>query len=367
MAFSWTLRRYRDGDEQAIVELLNSAQVGTAHGKPHSLEYWRWKYAKNPAGSPIISLAECDNRIIGHYGITPVIMKIGNAYVTASCAHDGATHPDHEGRGVFSSVVNRAYLDAGQNAMHVTYGFSDADLGPTYGRYEHLGHICFTKTMIKVLDWEPFLARYIPIEFLTRAAGSALGTIRRSRSSKGDLTIERVTSFDERVDTLWEKVSQNFRVIVRRKHTYLNWRYVAHPDANYTIYAALEGDVVLGYCVLEQRQHKNARLGLLVDVLGVQDRRDVVGCLIDRAVEYSERENLDAVQFRISERHPYAPLFRRAGFITISHRDEALYATINLPGSPLDEKRVFPQALLLSQSHFLKEKANWFMTYGDEF
>jgi len=79
MGFSWNLRKYRNGDEQAIFELLN-----IAYGKWHSLEYWKWKYKKNPAGSPIIWLAEHNNKIISHYGIIPIRMKVGNTYMTGS-------------------------------------------------------------------------------------------------------------------------------------------------------------------------------------------------------------------------------------------------------------------------------------------
>jgi len=361
MTPAWTLRRYETEDEDAILELLNAA-----FGKWHSPEYWRWKYTRNPAGPPIIWLAEHNNKIIGHYGITPIRMKIGNAYVRGSFADDAATHPDYQGRGVFSSIVNRSYLDAGQGGIPITFGFANTNLGPTYKRYERIGHICFMIAMTKVFDWEPFLAKYAQNKRLIRAASAVLRRIRRPRSSRGDLRIETIDRFDERSDVFWERVCRNFQVVVRRDQTYLNWRYVGHPEKEYTIRAAVEGRRFLGYSVLARQRRDNLSLGLIVDILGFQDHRDVVGHLIDDAVRCFEQQNVHGVSSAISEMHPYGSLFWKAGFIRHPHRNLALHSAVNLPGSPIDERQVYSQAILLSRNCLLKEKANWFMTYADD-
>jgi GNAT superfamily N-acetyltransferase len=355
------LRRYRVGDEQAIVHLLNTA-FSRGWG---TLEHWKWKYTENPAGSPIIWLAEYNNKIVGHYGIIPIVMKIGNSYVTGSLSCDAATHPEYQGRGVFSSIVNRAYLDAAKKGMHFTYGFSNTRLGPTYKRYERMGHICFLIRMIKVLDWEPLLARVIHNRFLVSATALALRRIRRPRSRTEPLTIETVANFDQRINALWEKISRNFKIIVRRDQIYLNWRYSAVPAKKYTIHAAVKDNKILGYTVLTQEQTRIGKLGLIVDILGYEDRWNVIGHLINRAVEFFEQQDVHGISCMMSEQHPYAPFFRRAGFITYPRRDAALYAAINLPGLPIDERGIYSQALLLSQNSFLREKSRWFMMYGD--
>ena len=223
--FSWKIRKYRVGDEQAIVELLN-----IAFPRWHSLEYWKWKYKRNPAGSPVIWLAEHDNKIVGHYGIIPVRMKVGNTYLTGSFACDAATHPKYQGRGVFSSIVNRCYADAAQNDLPMTYGFARYQLGPTYKRYEWRGHICYMIHMIKVLNWTPLLSRYIRNGFLIRTITRILGQMSRSESSDGGLKIERISRFDERINEFWEEISKHFKIIVERNQRYMNWRYVDHPE-----------------------------------------------------------------------------------------------------------------------------------------
>ena len=360
MVFSCTLRRYRDGDEQSIIELLDAAL-----GQRYSLEYWKWKYTRNPAGPPFIWLAEYDDRIIGHYAFIPIAMKVGNAYVSGSLACDAAIHPDYQGQGVFSSIVNRSCLDAGENGIPITYGFANTNLGATYRRYERMGQICLLIRMVRVLDWESVLARYIHNECLASATEAVLRKFRRSKYPESTITIEHVDRFDERIDAFWERISSSFNVIARRNQRYLNWRYVDHPEKDYTIYAAMKDRTILGYCALAREEWHNLRVGVIVDIIGFQDYRNVVPSLIDRAVNWFEEQDAEAIGSMMSDQHPYARLFAKAGFIRYPSRNTALYATVNLPGSPIDQKEVYSQALLLSQNRLLKKKSNWFIMQGD--
>jgi len=360
MCPSWSLRRYRDGDEQAIFDLQN-----TVFPNWRSLEYWKWKYLKNPAGPPIVWLAEHDNKIIGHYGIIPVRMKVGNMYVTGSFGGDAATHPKYQGKGVFSSLVNRCFLDASLNCFPLTFGFAHADVGPTYMRYERRGHVCFMRFVDKVLNWEPVLDKYVRSKFLSRTAASVFGKVCKSRSTNESFKIERINHFDGRIDRFWEKISMCFEIIVKRDEKYLTWRYTDHPTNKYILYAATKDNEILGYCVLREARDKNLRVGCITDILGFQNGSNVVAHLVERAIRHFEERDVYKISCLMSEKHPYSMIFRKAGFITSIHRNLALYATINLPGSAINEKMTYLQALTLSQNGFLKEKENWFMMSGD--
>jgi GNAT superfamily N-acetyltransferase len=356
----WTFRRYRDGDEQSITELLN-----LSFGTWGSLEHWKWKYAKNPEGPATIWLAEYGNRIIGHCSIIPMKMKIRNSYIIGATFTDVAAHPDHQGHGIVSPIVNSAFLDAGQNRISITYGFADINL-PTYKRWGPIGHICFVTHMTKVLNWEPFLTRYIHSKSLLRPVAYTLQKMRRTRSPRRSIRIEMSNRFDERINAFWGQISGDFEILVRRDEQYLNWRYTGDPDKKYTIYLALEDDKIVGYCVLTDEERQGVKLGHVVDVLGFQHTPDILLCLIDTAVEYFEQRGFHGITCMMSARHPYKPLFRRAGFMPqVRRRNLAMQAAVNFPGSPIDHKQIYQQGLLLSQSPILKEEANWFIMEGD--
>ena len=357
MTCSWTARRYSVGDEPSIVDLLN-----TTFGKWGGLEYWKWRYERNPAGSPIIWLAESNGKIVGHYGLTPRVMKIGNMYVRGSLAADAATHPDYRGRGVFSCLANKCLLDASARGITLTYGFANTRLAATYKRYEQIGHISFMTRLIKVLNWKSVLRTYLGKRPTEVAASDFLSF---GSSSNDNLTIERIARFDGAIDRLWAAVAHRFTVVVRRDQTYLNWRYTNNPSEEYAIYAGIKDDRILGYCVLKTLQWKGFTIGAIVDILGDED--EVIRSLICTGVDWLKDHGADLVLCSMCEAHPFRNMFRSTGFVAYPplSRDTALYATINLQGESIDERSAYSQSLLLSQSPFLKSKGNWFMMSGD--
>ncbi len=131
------------------------------------------------------------------------------------------------------------------------------------------------------------------------------------------------------------------------------------------IYIAGEKKNILGYCVLREDHQKDMTLGLIVDIMGFQNGRKVVSCLIQTAVEYFQKRNMDLVVCMMSEKNPYAAAFMKAGFIESPFRRIALTCTMNLLCEANDRRVTSDRALNLPQSSFLKEKKNWFVMFGD--
>lgn len=195
-------------------------------------------------------------------------MKIGNMYVTASIACNAAVHPRYQEKGIFSSIVNGCYLDAAENDLPLTYGFANIRLGQTYKRYEWQGHICFMFPMIKVLNWKPILNRYAHSELLAGGAAYMIRRIRRSHQPSTDenVKIEKISRFDKRIDTFWEKISSHFEIIGKRDQKYLNWRYLDNPWNAYSVYLATTEKKVLGYYVLRIAQEGDVKTGIIADI-----------------------------------------------------------------------------------------------------
>ena len=69
----WRVERYREGDEQAVLDLFR-----TVFGHSRSLEHWRWQFKDNPYGGPFVSLArrEDDGTVVGSYSVMPVMLNV---------------------------------------------------------------------------------------------------------------------------------------------------------------------------------------------------------------------------------------------------------------------------------------------------
>ncbi len=105
-----TTRRFRPEDGSAVLELLR-ASLGEGPGGDRSAAFFRWKHLENPFGSSFMLLAEADGRIVGLRAFMRWRFEAGGVSIPAVRAVDTATHPDHQGRGIFSRLTLEA-LDA---------------------------------------------------------------------------------------------------------------------------------------------------------------------------------------------------------------------------------------------------------------
>jgi GNAT superfamily N-acetyltransferase len=100
-------RAYLPGDEPAILELLQ-ASLGAGPGGARSADFFRWKHVENPFGPSFMLLAEAEDRIVGLRAFMRWGFEAGGAALPAVRAVDTATHPDHQGRGIFSRLTREA-------------------------------------------------------------------------------------------------------------------------------------------------------------------------------------------------------------------------------------------------------------------
>ncbi|UII23884.1 GNAT family N-acetyltransferase [Fulvivirga ligni] len=72
---------------------------------PKSVEYWTWKHINNPFGASPVLLAMENNQIIGVRAFMTWQWRKENKVYKAIRAVDTATHPDHQGKGIFKKLT----------------------------------------------------------------------------------------------------------------------------------------------------------------------------------------------------------------------------------------------------------------------
>jgi GNAT superfamily N-acetyltransferase len=96
----WTIRNYREGDEEQILELRGVALSG-----PKNKQWWKWMYRDGPLGPATIALAEVKHRIIGHMASVPVPIKIKDQVTRGGHGVDLMVHPDYRRQGIFVALT----------------------------------------------------------------------------------------------------------------------------------------------------------------------------------------------------------------------------------------------------------------------
>ena len=90
-------------DTNSIIELLKKSLGESTIPKSEAL--WNWKHIKNPFGKSYILLAEENSELIGVRAFMQwKWLWKGKIYKTVR-AVDTATHPEHQGKGVFKKLT----------------------------------------------------------------------------------------------------------------------------------------------------------------------------------------------------------------------------------------------------------------------
>ena len=102
------IRKATDEDIPQIISLL---KVSLGDVVPKSENYWNWKHQNNPFGKSHVILAEENNQLIGVRAFMRWKWQDNNTQYSAVRAVDTATHPDFQGKGIFSKLTLSALED----------------------------------------------------------------------------------------------------------------------------------------------------------------------------------------------------------------------------------------------------------------
>ena len=100
------IREATEKDIPEIVEVLKASLGET--DLPLSEEIWRYKHIDNPFGKSIVLVAEEDQNIIGVRAFMRWKWQSQEKVYSALRAVDTATHPQHQGKGIFKKLTLKA-------------------------------------------------------------------------------------------------------------------------------------------------------------------------------------------------------------------------------------------------------------------
>ncbi len=214
-------RAYRDDDEAQVLRLLDAALGGGPAGS-RPAEFFRWKHLQNPFGRSYMLVAEAEGRIVGLRAFMRWTFVVGDGGWRAVRAVDTATHPDFQGRGIFSLLTRRALEDLRDEADLVFNTPNEKSL-PGYLKmgWQVVGRIPI------------FVCVRRPVRFARHAWGSrhadATGTVPQGidAMAAGDALNEAG------VDVLVRDREEVAGISTERSMGYLRWRYGDAPLLDY--------------------------------------------------------------------------------------------------------------------------------------
>jgi len=126
---------YDDDSIKEIATLMNEVFPKAAKYNP---SYLRWQYLMNPCGLPVAFNAYTEVGLLAaHYAAIPVKMLIDGNIENGLLSLNTATHPDHQGHRLFTTLASRTFDLAASKGYRFVIGVANANSTP--GFLKHLG------------------------------------------------------------------------------------------------------------------------------------------------------------------------------------------------------------------------------------
>lgn len=112
-----------------------------------TFDYLKWQYKDNPHGEVVGYDAFFNNELIAHYVTIPVLYSIQGQQTKGLLSLNTATHPKHQGKGLFTKLANKTYETASEKGFYFVIGVSNEN--STHGFINKLGFSLITTLKVK--------------------------------------------------------------------------------------------------------------------------------------------------------------------------------------------------------------------------
>lgn len=201
------VRSAEDNDIPAIVNLLRLS-LGESL-MPKSEEFWRWKHVANPFGKSPVLLAFENEQLIGVRAFMRWEWRQGDTIYKAVRAVDTATHPAHQGKGIFRKLTIALSDECKHQGVQFIFNTPNKKSKPGY---------------IK-MGWKEY--GKLPVSIYPVFPGV--------KQKQANLQIVELSR--EIIDEHFEDQLNHKFVTTNLAPDFLKWRYVENPNVSYYVYS----------------------------------------------------------------------------------------------------------------------------------
>lgn len=203
-------------DKPAMIELLKKSLGESII--PKSEAFWCWKHERNPFGQSYVLLAEEGEQLIGLRAFMQWKWQWKGETYNAIRAVDTATHPDHQGKGIFKKLTLQQAEACKKQGVHFVFNTPNEQSRPGYLK---MGWVAQGKMPLKLKVVQPVSLLYSKFFQKKHAAIPADDTI-------------PAQEWKQDVFELLKKYVQNEQQLTTAlSPEYIIWRYAENPLFKY--------------------------------------------------------------------------------------------------------------------------------------
>ena len=122
------------GDEKRLALYSGLLSLTFPETKKYTPEFLNWQYNKNPIGKVVGYDAFYDGELVGHYVTLPVLYSFRGTILKGLLSLNTATHPTHQGKGLFTKLAERTYEYGVQQNYNFVIGVANQNSTPGFLR-----------------------------------------------------------------------------------------------------------------------------------------------------------------------------------------------------------------------------------------
>ncbi len=196
-------------EEKDISKIVALLKVSLGESlMPKSEPFWRWKHIENPFGKSPVLLAWEGDELIGVRAFMRWEWRMGDQTYRAVRAVDTATHPNHQGKGIFKKLTLELVEHCKSENIDFIFNTPNKKSKPGYLK----------------MGWSSLGRTHLRLRPMLTFRGAALDFKVRHSMANADLRLPAIRGNANR-----ERLTTNVSL------AYLNWRYANNPNANYFV------------------------------------------------------------------------------------------------------------------------------------
>ena len=237
----YTFELYKNSDAEKVIALFSKC-----FGKERGRDEWLWQYHHCPYGQGSV-VCKHGSDLAGFYGVIRRPLFIHQKEVMSGHILDVMTHPDHQGKGLFTSAARAAFEKSRSGGIKLFFGWPNKKALP--------GH--------QKVNWRELGSR----DILKHPLKSLQGDEKQNLVEKS--TWEEGVRLSTDLDDLFRLRVKNSDIIADRRWSWLHWRYALRPGFGYfpILCRNKRDDSLDGLAVLRMRQFEGRKIGHIVDYL----------------------------------------------------------------------------------------------------
>ncbi len=319
-------------DKPAIIQLMKQSLGESLIPKSESL--WNWKHEQNPFGSSFVLLAEEDQTLIGLRAFMQWQWQWKGATYRAIRAVDTATHPQHQGKGIFKKLTLQQLQACKEEGVHFVFNTPNDKSKPGYLK---MGWVEQGKMPLKFAFRNPLSLVYS--KYLNKNKFAAEGIDPTPAQTWPSEVSNLATNFSGENDFFFTKLSPQ----------YINWRYAVNPLFRYNYFTDNENFLLIS----RVKNHSFTKELRLVEFILLNSKADpaAVNKTMKKQVhQFCRANSINLISFSGRQYHIYKKYFNWMGILPVKN----LGPVVTLKDVNMNER--FPE---------LMHVQNWAYSIGD--